>query len=261
MKEYPSGKGFKYGFASMCLGGIVLFCWISVNSEGRLFVLSVMTLGILTLCLVPIFRQKIMLGEDYVERVYFYRRRVFFRDVVQVIIESQQAFVVSRDAKLHISQEISNREQLLQILLKRLKPFNRAQIIGDSFVISYLLNAAEDRSRTGDDLASNQPKLFSVSAKLCSKRWLIREFEVSTPSGVQKVTYYGQGLGYECVLVNGSVVDKKNSGLWYVPEFQFHIGDFPAKIKVRVWPWFAIKSFTFEVANKVVYQEGSNKNS
>lgn len=255
MEVYKSGNGYRYGFLALYLALIGISVWGSINTNGLLKVLSVVMIGMWLSGLAGIFRYKITLGENYIERTYLYRRRILFKDVVQVIIESQQAFVVSSDAKLHISQEISNREQLLQILLKRLKPFNRAQINGDSFVISYLLNAAEDRSKTGDGLASNQ-QLFSVSAKLCSKRWLIREFEVSTPSGVQKVTYYGQGLGYECVLVNGSVVDKKNSGLWYVPEFQFQIGDFPAKIKIRVWPWFAIKSFTFEVANKVVYQEG-----
>ena len=256
MEEYKSGEGWRYGFLALYLALIGISIWGFISATGLIKALSVVMLGMWLSGLVGIFRYKVILGEDYIERVYLYRRRVLFKDVVQVIIESQQAFVVSSDAKLHISQEISNREQLLQTLLEKVKPFQRAQVIGDYFVVNHLLNEEKETSKPNDGLASIQSGPSTVNAKLNAKRWLIRVFEVSTLSGVQEVAYYGQGMGYECVLVNGNVVSKKNSYLWYVPEFRFHIGDLPAKIKVRVWPWFTIRSFTLEIAGKVVYQEG-----
>ena len=256
MEEYKSGEGWRYGFLALYLALIGISIWGFISATGLIKALSVVMLGMWLSGLVGIFRYKVILGEDYIERVYLYRRRVLFKDVVQVIIESQQAFVVSSDAKLHISQEISNREQLLQTLLKRVKPFQRAQVLGDYFVISHLLNKEKEASKPNDGLTSSRLDLSAVSARLVVKLWLIRGFEVSMLNGVYEVAYYGRELGYECVLVNGNVVNKKDSYLWYVPEFQFHIGDLPAKIKIRVWPWFTIRSFTLEIAGKVVYQEG-----
>lgn len=256
MEEYKSGEGWRYGFLALYLALIGISIWVFISATGLIKVLSVVMLGMWLSGLVGLFRYKITLAGDYIERVYLYRRRILFKDVVQVIIENHQAFVVSSDAKLHISQEISNREQLLQTLLERVKPFQRAQVMGDYFVISHLRNEEKATLKPNDVLASSQPGLSAMNAKLVTKRWLIRGFEVSMLSGVYDVVYYGQELGYECVLVNGNVVNKKNSYLWYVSEFQFHIGDLPAKIKIRVWPWLTIRSFTLEIAGNVVYQEG-----
>lgn len=256
MKEYGSGKGYKYGFLVFNLAAIPLFIWGIFNAVGLNKVFSGVMLGTSLLGLVAIFKHKIILGEDYIERIYFRRRRVFFKDIVQVIIENHQAFVISSDVKLHIGQEISNRTQLLQTLLERVKPFQRAQVLGDYFVISHLLSEEKEALKPNDGLTSSRQGLSAVNAKLITKRWLSRGFEVSMVSGVYEVAYHGRELGYECVLVNGNVVNKKDSYLWYVPEFQFHIGGLPAKIKIRVWPWFAIRSFTLEIAGNVVYQEG-----
>lgn len=256
MEEYGIGKGYRYGFLVIYLALIALSVWGIFSATGPMKVLSVVMLGVWLLGLVRNFSYKITLGKDYIEQAHLYRRRILFKDVVQVIVENHQAFVISDKAKLHISQEISNRAQLLQTLLERVKPFQRAQVIGDYFVISHLRNEEKEASKPNDGLASVRLSLSAVNAKLITKRWLSRCFEVSTLSGVQEVAYHGRELGYECVLVNGNVVSKKNSYLWYVPEFQFQIGDLPATIKVRVWPWFAIRSFTLEIAGKVVYQEG-----
>lgn len=233
MEEYASGNGYRYGVSVLYVALTAISAWAILGSTGPIKVLSFVMVGVWLSGLVGVFRYKIILGENYIERVYFYRRRVLFKDVAQVVVENQQAFVISSNTKLHISQEISNRTLLLQSLLERLKPFQRVQVIGDYFVISHLRNLENEISKQKDHLASNQPRPSPVHAKLVTKRWLIRAFEISTLSGVYEVAYYGQGMGYECVLVNGAVVDKKNSIFWYVPEFQFRVGDLPAKIKVR----------------------------
>jgi len=240
MREYPSGKGYKYGFALLSVAMAGLFVWAILNSKGDILALIVglLMLGFFTIVLVPILRYKIILGEDFIERVYFSRRKVFFKDINRVIIENQQAFVVAREARLHISQEIGDRSQLLHVLLDRLKKFPHVQVVGDPFIISHLLIAKENNPEIKEKLATSEleSSIGAVSARLCGKRWLYREFDVRTSRRHYNVVYYGRGWGYECVLVNGRVVDKKNSYFWYVPEFCFKIGNLPAIIKVRVWP-------------------------
>jgi hypothetical protein len=159
--------------------------------------------------LVLIFRHKIIIGADFIESVYFFRRKIFFKDIIQVIIDNQQAFVVSREARLHIGQEISGRERFLQVLLARLKQFPYIQIAGDPFIISHLMNAMDDQAVKEKSSAGElQSFAGAVSARLIEKRWLYREFDVRTPRGGYNVIYYGRGWGYECVLVDDEVVDK-----------------------------------------------------
>jgi hypothetical protein len=260
MQEYPSGKAYKYVFAFLSAAMAVLSVWIILNSQDDVptLVCGLLMLGFSTIVLVPILRSKIILGEDFIEQVSFFRRKVFFKDIIQVVIDNQQAFLISREARLRISQDISERSQLLQVLLGRLKKFPYVQVAGDPLVISHLMNAIENKPEMKENLAAGELESYAgpLSARLIEKRWLYREFDVRTPRGGYNVIYYGRGWGYECVLVNDEVVDKKDSYFWHVPEFRFKIGDLPAVIKVRVWPWFALRSFTLEVGGKEVYYEG-----
>lgn len=92
-------------------------------------------------------------------------------------------------------------------------------------------------------------------AKLLEKRWLYRKFEVLAPHGTFEVAYNGTGIGYEEVLVNGEIAKRKQSLLWYVPEFDFTVGGAQAKISVRVWAWTQIRVFDFEINGETVYSE------
>jgi hypothetical protein len=259
MEVYSSGSGYKYGFTILGAAMAGLSVWVILDSKGSLFTLvgGVLMLVFFATCIFAIHRHRIILGEDFIERVYLFRRKVFFRDITQVIIENQQAFIVSGVTRLHISQEISGRSQLLQALLARLTPFQKTQISGDPFIISHLLSESGNKSGSKENLVYGGLKWATgaVSARLREKRWLYRELDVHTSRGVYTVVYYGRGMGYECVLVNGEVVDKKNSYFWYAPEFRFTIADLSAVIIVKVWPWFTLRSFTLEVGGKQVYHE------
>jgi hypothetical protein len=76
-----------------------------------------------------------------------------------------------------------------------------------------------------------------MPATLRQKKWLLREWEVTTPAGVFVVTYSGRGHGYESVRVNGEVVAKKKGFAWFVPSFEFRQARFFGKnvttIKVK----------------------------
>jgi hypothetical protein len=74
------------------------------------------------------------------------------------------------------------------------------------------------------------------------------------------VEYNGWGAGYESVLVDGQEVSRRQSTMWFVPEFDFSIrcaeGPVPARLEVRVAPWLRIRALRLTVAGTVVYAEG-----
>jgi hypothetical protein len=91
-------------------------------------------------------------------------------------------------------------------------------------------------------------------AELIEKHWLYRKFQVLAPHGSFEVVYNGWGLGYEEILVNGEIACRAGS-LWYVPEFEFKIGNADAKINVSIWAWMQMRSFDFEIEGETVYSE------
>jgi hypothetical protein len=94
-----------------------------------------------------------------------------------------------------------------------------------------------------------------VTASLDEKGWLYRALEVATPEGTYRITYSGRGLGHESVTVNGKLAAAKRSRLWFVPEFSFPVGTMQGLLKVKVWPWLAIRSLQLIVGGELVYSE------
>jgi hypothetical protein len=95
-----------------------------------------------------------------------------------------------------------------------------------------------------------------MTAQLTKRSWLSRTWEVSTPDGKFTVQYAGKGLGNEKVLVNGRVTVKKSSMFWFVPRFDFALGNDRAVLKVSVWPWLAVRSLLLDVNGQECYREG-----
>lgn len=95
-----------------------------------------------------------------------------------------------------------------------------------------------------------------MTATLRKKKWLFREWEVTTPSGSFIVTYSGRSYGYESVQVNGKVAARTMSWIWFVPKFEFMLADFTATVDVRVGPWFTLRAIRLRVGDEVCYNEG-----
>jgi hypothetical protein len=95
-----------------------------------------------------------------------------------------------------------------------------------------------------------------MTAKLRKKKWLFREWEVTMPSGDFTVIYSGLGIGHESVRVNGEVAVMTTSWIWFVPTFEFNIAGMPARVDVRVWPWFTLRSIRLQIGSEVCYSEG-----
>ena len=94
-----------------------------------------------------------------------------------------------------------------------------------------------------------------ATARLDEKGWLYRAFEVTTPEGTYRITYNGRGLGHESVTVNGEFAAGGTSTMWFIPEFSFTVGTIPALLKVKVSPWFAIRSLELIMDGQSVYSE------
>ena len=98
-----------------------------------------------------------------------------------------------------------------------------------------------------------------ASAQLIERMWLKRVFQVTLSETEQhsyNVTYNGRGIGWEGVYVDGEIATLHSSFFWFVYQFEFRIGSHSAVIKVRVWPWLAIRSLRFSVEGKDIYSEG-----
>src|SRR5262245_11481914 len=96
-----------------------------------------------------------------------------------------------------------------------------------------------------------------LGAELVHSSWLRRQFIVILPEGKSHVDYYGRGIGFESVFVDGFAVKSETSFWWFVPEFRFRLGNRRrGVIKIRVWPWLAVKSFELWVDGQLLYGEG-----
>jgi hypothetical protein len=98
-------------------------------------------------------------------------------------------------------------------------------------------------------------------ANLIEKKWLWRSFHILTSEGVYELVYDGKGLGYEEVLVNGEVVIRMPSYWWYVPKFDFSIGNSDAQIYVEVSALMQISFFKLVIDGIEVYSEGQSRES
>lgn len=107
-----------------------------------------------------------------------------------------------------------------------------------------------------DELVADDAESVMV-ADLVGASWLRRQFVVSLPRGQSHIEYYGRGVGFESVFVDGFTVKSETSFWWFVPEFRFRVRGYRAKIKVRVWVWLAIKSLELWVDGKLLYHEGA----
>lgn len=97
-----------------------------------------------------------------------------------------------------------------------------------------------------------------LSGKLVRRSWLCRVVAVSTPGGHFLVEYNGRGLGFERVIVRRAsqvFTLTKVSPRWFIPRFEFAVGDLPAVVEVRVWPWLTLRTLLLYVGGERVYCE------
>ncbi len=90
---------------------------------------------------------------------------------------------------------------------------------------------------------------------LIESTWLRRVLQVSTSEGEYVVTYDGRTIGSEAIFVGRQQVAGGTSWVWFIPRFEFKLGTAEAIVLVRVWPWVAIREFSFSLNGVVEYYE------
>jgi hypothetical protein len=95
-----------------------------------------------------------------------------------------------------------------------------------------------------------------MHATLLCRSWLKRVLRVKTSEGNYEVAYNGRGgWNGEAVYIDGQLA-AHNPRLWFGPVLVFPLGHQLAAVEIRVWPWFAIRSFHLLVEDVILYGEG-----
>ncbi len=102
------------------------------------------------------------------------------------------------------------------------------------------------------------PVLTQHAGTLIDSGWLYRKVQLPHPFNTT-IEYNGRGFGFESVLVDGQIVARQTSLLWYVPHFDFVVptksGDLAGSIDVRVAPWLTLSHIVVRIEGKEVYAE------
>ena len=258
MQVYGKAKGWKIFLLCNSLFLSVVMAWCILYAENPLtFALGLGMFIFAILAGVTTFADKLILGEDFIEaKGLLKRKRIFFKEIDSIIVYTNQAFVKSEKAKIHISRDIENFRKVIGLMLLKVENNERVTVGGNPFAISCHIAEADGRAESQVEDKDVRVSPVLVRAELVKKGWLYRSIRLNTTNGSHEVMYYGRGEGCECVLVDGEVVAKKKSVLWYAPEFRFRVGSMEVVVNVRVWPWFMIRKFWIEVNGKKVYAEG-----
>jgi len=256
--EYVRGNAWKafYIVSAGLLGALAIFLFLQgqqvlARIEALLFAAGSIYL------LITVFRLRIILGKDFIEKRDIRTRRIDFKDIVETTVSDAGANIKSTHQTIHIFRDINAYRELIGRIL-RLSNKYHFDVCGD------YLSARVDKYHANLRTTSANPKggknrttrySGTMQARLLSKGRVSRAFKVDIGRREYLVEYAGMGDGYECVLVEDAVVDFKRHIFWYAPEFRFPIGQMNGAIKVRFWPWLCIRSFILEIDGRTVYSE------
>ena len=259
MKEYNENKWAKIIFVGMSLPMCGLAVWLILSRESTFVV--VVGIGMFALCLYTLinpFIHKIILDEEFItEKSLFKTTQIFLQDITHINIQSLFTELISGKQKIQIGKfNIENSDEIVGTVVSKIKDNKNLLFAGDPILLqSYVNNFSENKSLT----ECNENRLgdftFVENTELLEKRWLFRVVDLATSKGDFKITYFGKGMGYECVFVNDELVSKKDSHLWYVSKFEFNFQGMNISVNVRVYPWLTIRKFWIEVDNNIVYSE------
>jgi hypothetical protein len=85
---------------------------------------------------------------------------------------------------------------------------------------------------------------------------LTRSLEITIDGRRSFIKYFGNGSGFEAILVNNELACKKRGIIWFVPRFEFNVDEHMAVLEVRVGLLFKIRSVRLSIDGLKVYEEG-----
>ena len=186
-------------------------------------------------CLISSFRYRLTLSDDYIEATEFTHKRIYFKDVISVGVTDWNAYIKSEKSRIFIPQNMrAFRAAIGQVLQTQDKfhfdIYGRHCRSREPFYFAKLLQSANPSEQ---NRYSERRDIGRVMAHLIAKGRVYRKIKVEFGGKTFCVEYAGMGNGYECVLVDGEVVDYKRSIFWYAPEFHFQIDNASARVSIR----------------------------
>lgn len=259
IKEYGENTWAKIFFLVTGLPMSVLFFWAIFNGE-TLFIklLSAAMSPVFLYAAVNPFVHKIILGNGFIaEKSLFRKRQILIANITHISVQNNFAQIKSAREKIHIPRfMIKDSDKILGTIISKVKDNERVLYSGDAIVFQSYINEFSGKKALVNNNESGLPSFALVeSAELVERKWLYRVVKLTTSRGVFKITYFGKGMGYECVFVNDELVSKKDSHLWYVPKFDFTVEGMRVSVNIRFYPWFTIRKFWIEINDRVVYSE------
>ena len=106
------------------------------------------------------------------------------------------------------------------------------------------------RSKEGSQLIADIPTI------LTNRTWLTRTWTVEIHGQNYEIFYNGRGPGFEEVRVDGRVACRTPSYIWYVPRFDFLVGNELSVLEVRVNALFRVRASKLTISGKVRYTAG-----
>jgi len=259
MKEYSENKWAKIIFFVLSLSMCLVSLWLIWSRESAfVIVVGIAMLALSLYILINLFVHKITLNDEFIaEKSLFKSKQILLQEITHINIQSFFTEIISDRKKIHIAKfNIENSDEIIGTVISKVKDNKNLLLAGDPILFqSYVNDFSENRSLKEYNENNMTNFTFVENAELLEKRWLFRVVNLTTSKGNFKITYFGKGMGYECVFVNDDLVSKKDSSLWYVPKFDFNYQGINISVNVRIYPWLTIRKFWIEVENKIVYSE------
>ena len=259
MKEYKENQTVKFIFVSLSFLMCLLSIWMISSMESMFVVLcGFAMLGLFLYSLINPFVHKIVLADDFIEKkTLLGKKQIFFKDVTHINVQSFFSEIRAEKKKINIGKYVmQNSDEIIGSVISKIKDNQGLLFAGDPILFqSYVNDFSGNRSLKEYNENNLTNFTFVENAELVEKKWLFRNVNLKTSKGDFKITYFGRGMGYECVFVNDELVSKKDSTLWYVSKFHFNYQEINFSVNVRVYPWMTIRKFWIEIEGKIIYSE------
>lgn len=122
---------------SMLLIGLIIVVpeWYSESDYGGLLVYGLPLLIFIVIAVISLIRYQLEIADSYVELTDIRTRRIYFAAIRSIEIHEDWALLKSDDIEIKVSTSISNRKQVLDEIISRVRNLPTVRIDGEEKVI------------------------------------------------------------------------------------------------------------------------------
>ncbi|HRH44867.1 MAG TPA: hypothetical protein PKY82_24730 [Pyrinomonadaceae bacterium] len=258
MKEYREKKWSKIFFSTLSIAIFALMGWVIINAENpAMVVVGIAFIFLASYCAINSFVYRIYIDENFIEEKGFLKnKQIYFKDVKKVEVQDLYSRFGSDKKEITINSTVENHRELIAKTLLKVQDNERIVYLGNPIAQElYLYEIANSKILPDKKTVITTNKVSVTEVTLLKKGWLYRKILINTSDNSFIITYFGKGMGYECVFLDDKIMAKSISVWWYCPQLSFKFGEIDFSVNVRVYPWLTLRKFWIEVNNEVVYSE------